>query len=344
MSDERYKEIVYAPSEANTLGVEAAKKAEEQADRAVPFHIQGEIAEYFEPALPGDIVAILGQTHNFKSGLMQSWEWWLAHQLMEQGRNDEVIVHVDTETVIEHQIAQMYAYETGVPVSDIVHGRIKNRWKEITVAMSTIATIPVYRVGASLGHDKLGFDEIYLSRIIDAIEFIESRDPNNRVSDRPLRIAAVFLDYLQALPFDPTVRRAPVEQQRRLQVRNDVYRIRSAAARFECPFLVGVQARQHLEYAPGPNMLIPGIYDGEETSAIAQRFDRVMSGWMPKVTHTIGQRLEHSGISFTVTDDLYWFRIVKQRGGSPSGAAWPLRIHFNAKGGDMFEIIPINNL
>lgn len=340
---EVHKEIVYNPQQANTLGIEAAEKAEIHADRAVPFHIET-IDEYIEPILPGEIVAIMGQTHNFKSGLMNSWEWWLAHQLLEQGRDDEVIIHVDTETPIEHQIAQMYSYETGVPVRDITHGRIGKRWPEIKVAMSTIATIPIYRVGASLGRDRLGFDEIYLSRILKAIEYIEGHDADNRLADRPLRIAGIFLDYLQALPFDPEIQRAPVDQQRRLQVRGDVYRIRAASARFECPFFVGVQARQSLQYAPGENMQIPGIYDGEETSSIAQRFDRIFSGWMPKVTHTTGQLLEHAGISFRVTDYLYWFRVLKQRGGMASGATWPLRINFDAKGSDMFKVIPINEL
>lgn len=335
-----HKQIVYTPPEANALGVEAAEKAEEQSGRAIRFHIGGEIGNYIKTILPSDIVAVMGQTHNFKSGLMNSWEWWLAHDLRRQGRTDEVIVHIDTETVVEHQIAQMYSYETGIPVADITHGRVgEERWKEMKVAMSTVATIPIYRIGASLGKDKLGFDDIYLTRILRAMEFIQEE-----VAGRPLRIAATFLDYLQALPFDPEIQRAPVELQRRLQVRNDVYRIRAASARFECPFIVGVQAKQHLEHAPGENMLIPGVYDGEETSAIGQRFDRVFSGWMPKVTHSVGQVLEHSGITFTVTEYLYWFRVVKQRGGMPSGAAWPLRINFNAKGDDMFSIIPMNEL
>jgi hypothetical protein len=96
----------------------------------------------------------------------------------------------------------------------------------------------------------------------------------------------------------------------------------------DCPIVVGVQAKQSLNGHTGANMLIPGVYDGEETSSIAQRFDRVISLWMPKTTHTVGDTLNHKGLSFEVTEGLIWIKVNKQRGGLPAGRSWRCEIDY----------------
>jgi hypothetical protein len=98
---------------------------------------------------------------------------------------------------------------------------------------------------------------------------------------------------------------------------------------FECPVIVGIQAKQHLSGNAGQNMMLPGVYDGEETSSIGQRFDRLLSLWMPKMTHTVGDWLEHGNIRFEVDEETLWMKVLKQRGGLPSGRAWRCRIDFN---------------
>jgi RNase P/RNase MRP subunit p30 len=58
--------------------------------------------------------------------------------------------------------------------------------------------------------------------------------------------AAIFVDYLQALPIDPEIRQAMIKDQRRLQVRQDVYRLRQAAVQFDCPIILASQAKQNM--------------------------------------------------------------------------------------------------
>ena len=159
--------------------------------------------------------------------------------------------------------------------------------------------------------------------MIRSIKFLSEKLLGHRV-----QTAGLFFDYLQAFPIDPEVRAAVHDQQRRLQVRSDMYRLRQAAAYFKCPVFVAVQAKQKLDGAPGPNMLLPGIYDGEESSSIAQRCDRIIQLWMPKQTHVIGTEIEHKGLKFMVAENLLWVRVGKQRGGLPSGRTWKCRIDF----------------
>ncbi len=145
-----------------------------------------------------------------------------------------------------------------------------------------------------------------------------------------MKIAALFFDYLQAFPFDDEHRMmGDKDSQRRLQVRSDIYRLRQAAAYFNAPVVVAVQAKQHLEGAPSKQFYLPGVFDGEESSSIAQRCDRVISLWMPKMNHSLGEVIDYKNMVFTVRENLLWVKVCKQRGRLPAGRSWPCLIDFN---------------
>lgn len=322
MSDFDARMAVYTPPEASTYGVERIQLMEQQRHRAMPIDIP-EVGQYLAPLMPGEICAVVAQSSNGKSTFMNIWEHQLASYLKRQGRTNEVIFHIDAETTIEGLAIQEIARYSSHTVADLSRGNVRD-WSEVFQAAARIADIDIYRIGGSLGRDAM--PDLYLSNIYRAIDFAN----RGELTGESLQPAAIFVDYLQALPIDPEVKQGSPEMknQRRLQVREDVYRLRRMAAHFQCPVVVGVQAKQELSGAPGANMLIPGLYDGEETSSIAQRFDRIVSLWMPKMTHTIGQSLKHGDIRFDVTEDLMWVKVVKQRGGLPSGRAWPCAVDF----------------
>ena len=92
--------------------------------------------------------------------------------------------------------------------------------------------------------------------------------------------------------------------------------------------IVGVQAKQHLDGAPSDKWQQPGMYDGEESAAIAQRSDRVITLWMPKQTSPVGSLIEYGGLSFTVEENIIMAKVAKQRGGLPSGKTFPCRADF----------------
>lgn len=320
MSDFNERGAVFTPAETSALGVERIKDMEANKHRAMPLEIES-IGAYLAPLMPGDLCAVQAQTSNYKSGFMNSWEHSLAHYLKAHGRNDEVIIHIDTESTVESLAIQEIARGSDHTVADLSRGNVRD-WGKVIQAAGQIAGVNIYRIGASLGRDDM--PDLYLSNIYRAIRYLTGGE----LLGHKLEPACIFVDYLQALPIDPEIRSADKKDQRRLQVRDDVYRLRRMANYFQCPVVVGIQAKQNLSGHSGPNMRIPGTYDGEETSAIAQRFDRVVSMWMPKTTHTIGEVLSHRSVTFDVEEDVIWIKVNKQRGGLPAGRAWQCKIDY----------------
>lgn len=320
MTDAR--KAIHTPAETSRLTVQRIREMEQNRHRAMPLKLD-KIGSYFHPIAPGELCGVLAQTSNYKTGFMTMWARDLALHLRKQGREDEVIFYVDTENTVETLGIYEAARLSDHTVADLSRGNVQD-WRKVIQAADKIAGIEIYRIAATLGQDDV--PDLYLSNIYRGVRLAVSGE----LYDRPLRPAAIFVDYLQALPLDPEVKRSTrdIEKQRRLQVREDVYRLRRMANHFGCPIIIGVQAKQHLSWHGGPNMMIPGIYDGEETSAIAQRIDRYISLWMPKMTHTVGDFIKHGTLSFAVEENLLWIKVLKQRGGLPSGRAWKCKIDF----------------
>ena len=314
------KTAVYTPPEVAVYGMDAINNARTHKTRGAKLAIAG-IREYFAPALPGQVTVILAQTSNYKSGFMHFWERTLAEQLIEEERDDEAIIHVSVEECVEEQAFLYFARETGEDAGKLARGDVQD-WSKLERASTIVATIPIYRIGDSLARAE-DMPNLYLSNMVRSIQSLTSGE----VTGNPIKPAALFFDYLQAFPFDPDVRRATMADQRRLQVREDFYRLRQAAAYFACPVVVGVQAKQHLEGPPSP-IQIPGLYDGNESADISQRADRMISLWMPKMSHTIGTWIDYKDVNFKVEENILWIKILKQRGGLPSGKSWKCRIDF----------------
>jgi hypothetical protein len=279
-------------------------------------------------------VFVVAQSSHYKSGFMHFWERELANQLIEEDRLDEAIVHVSVEECVEEQAyvymateSNMLAKERNIKTredaGDLARGEVQD-WKLLEAASVKVGNIPIYRIGDSIARAE-DLPNLYLSNMVRAIRSLVDGD----VTGDPVKPAALFFDYLQAFPVDPEVKRESKVDQRRLQVREDVYRLRQAGAYFRCPIICAVQAKQKLDYAPSDNVQMPGMYDGEESSSIAQRGDRVLTLWMPKMTHTVGTTINHKGMEFTVQENMLFVKVAKQRGRLPSGKSWICGIDFS---------------
>ena len=312
---------IYTPAEVAKYATQQVEFIQANKYRALKFFIPG-IDQYFAPLLPGQVCAVIAQASNYKSGCLHAWEYAAAQQLQREGREDEVIVHVSVEEAVEEQAYLLFGIETGEDAGDIARGQVQD-WDKLYQAAIRVGNIPIYRIGDSLARAE-DFPNLYLSNMVRSIKFMR-----DELLGEKLKIAAIFFDYLQAFPFDPEVRQyGNKEMQRRLQVREDIYRLRQAAAFFNCPVIVGVQAKQNLNGAPSQSMYIPGIYDGEESSAIAQRCDRIFQLWMPKMNWPLNSQIEYKDIRYTVDENLLWLKVGKQRGRLPSGKSWKCRIDF----------------
>lgn len=320
MSEYDPKTAVYTPTEVSTYGIEAIEKARDNKLRGIGINIAG-VRDYFAPLMPGQVCGIIAQTSNYKSGFLHFIEHEAAKQLVAQGRTGEILVHVSVEEGVEEQAFLEFARVSGEDAGNLARGKVQD-WKNLMGAAASVMGIPIFRIGDSLARAD-DMPNLYMSNMIRAIKSLQ-----NEILEWKPKIAGLFFDYLQAFPIDPETKNAAKLDQRRLQVRDDIFRLRQAANYFDCPVYVAIQAKQRLDGARPPIML-PGVYDGEETSSIAQRLDRVISLWMPKQTHPVGFTVNiGDGTYFKVAENQLWVKVCKQRGGLPAGKTWPCIVDF----------------
>ena len=320
-----HKANIYAPNEVSSRGYEQAKRAAEHAQFGIELDIKGTdpaVKDYFAPLLPWEICAVQAQTSNGKTMFTNFWERQVAAQLKRQGR-DEIIVHVSLEESIEAMAFAEYGRVLKQKPADFARGSFTD-WAKMLWAKSELDGVPVWRIADSADRAE-DAPEMTLSNIYRAIRELIC----GNITGDAWTPAVVIVDYLQALPIDPEVKKAQHHEQRRLQVASDVFRLRDMTKHLKCPIIVPLQAKQDLA-GENPPYKIPGMYDGLETSAIATRFDRMISLWMPKTSYTIGSTVSNKDGSthLTIAEDQAFLKVNKQRGGLPAGLVWELKIDY----------------
>jgi replicative DNA helicase len=309
-SEERH---IISPTELGTMGVETINALNESRHRLMPLLLPG-LDDYFVPVAPGDLTIIQAQTHNGKSWFMRRWaERMVAH--LKRMKRDEVIVWVDTETPANYLAMTHVSRLANIPYREIVTANGLDAAKLMRAAMG-VAETPIYTVATRLGNDG---SEIHLSNIYRALNMLV----DGKVDGQKHRVAAVFIDYLQSLPYDPVVaKQQDLDKQRRLQVARDVNTCRVMGSRFSCPIILGVQAKQ----TPEPTQMykslgVPGgVYDGQETANIGQRTDRLLALAVAARNFGVGQVVEYHGKSMPVRENQMFVYVAKQRGeGFPAG-------------------------
>jgi len=324
---ENFDTVVFSPQEASARAEKKARDIRDVSYRGIEFPLP-EIASYpFAPLLPGQLCIVLAQTSNYKSGFLDFWKDEAVKQLARQDRAGEAIFYISVEDTLEEQMFFELSKRTGYPIDEISTGHAEN-WDRVLDCTMELGAIPVYRVCNTLD-DPEDVHELYMTNIVKAIQYAMKRDN--------IKPALFIIDYLQALPLDPTRRGYANEHARRLQIRSDVYEMRKLSRL--APVITACQAKQVLSGAAGDNMYIPGIYDGEESSSIAQRTDRMVSIWMvaQKLASKMGYPVDHGGLSYTVRPELAFMKVTKQRGRLPAGKTWPIAIGFQK---NRMQVVP----
>jgi hypothetical protein len=279
------------------------------------------VEDYFVPVMAGQVAGIVGQTSHYKSGLMHFLEHKAAQQLVEQNRENECIIHVSVEESVEEQAFLEFARYGHEEAGQLAKGEVQD-WESLIKLSYTVAGVPIFRVGDSLERsDKM--QVMHLTNIMKTIDFI--------IKEFKVKPALIGIDYLQALPMDVDIKKVEDDSQRRLQVRSDAYRIRKMAVKYTCPLWVAAQAKQQLANVDknGSNpILIPGMYDIQESADVAQRFDRLLGLWLPARTYPIGTKIKIGNYQLEVTEDLLFVKVNKQRGGLPAGRVFICQINF----------------
>lgn len=316
---------IYSPNDMTNLGIEQSEKAAEFSQFGIELDIPGTnpaIKDYFAPLLPWEICAVQAQTSNGKTMFTNWWIRKIAEQLKRQNR-DEVILWVSLEETIEAMAYSELGRILQVRPADIARGSYQDKQKLLWAKMQ-IDGINIWRIGNSSetpdDAPKLTLSNVWRS----AKELIDGG-----VTGSKWKPAVMVVDYLQILPIDPEFAKAKHEQQRRLQVDADVERLRKMTSSLKSPIIVPLQAKQELQ-GNNPPYMIPGTYDGVETSGIATRFDRMISLWLPKTSYPVGTTVSNKDKTqfLSVKEDQAFLKVNKQRGGLPAGMVWELRVDY----------------
>lgn len=313
---------IFSPHQVGMLGKSTARRASDNAQFGIGLNVPGtDIGGYFAALLPWEICLVQGQTSSGKTEFTAWWERQIAAQLQAQKR-DEIIIHVHYEESLEAIALQEYGRILKRRPADFAGGKF-TEWSKMDWAMTEIDKIPVWRIGDSAERPDDAPD-LTLSNVYRSIQELLA----GNVTGEKFKPAIVIVDYLQIIPFDPELKVSGEKDKRRLQVGNDVARLRKMTTHLQCPIIIPGQAKQKLE-GNNPPMMIPGVYDGVETYEIATRFDRILSLWRPKMTHVVGSEITSpDGVKYTVTENLAFIKVNKQRGGLPSGRVWPMKVNY----------------
>ena len=327
---EDLRALAWLPGEFAAAGMEDISRAQQNGTKWMDINVPI-LSGYFAPVRAGQLVTIIGQASMGKSLLLHYLEAQMAEQLGKEGRNKEAIFHVSVEEPIEDMAMLALARRSGESVSLLARGQISNAGK-LQMAANEISGTPIIYVAESISSRRNTsgmIDALNLTNVFNAI-----RDICAQTSYLP---AAICIDYLQALPIDPRLAKMaePVDQ-RRLQVRADVYFCRRAGLFFACPMFLAVQAKQSLggyyRKDGGPIIQMPGMYDGEESSSIAQRSDRILSTCIPARLYPVGTTAQLGGLSgevLVIDDPQMLVKVVKQRGMLPAGKSYLFNVDFD---------------
>jgi hypothetical protein len=301
-------------------GIQAVKDHQEfmrtNSHMALKFPIP-ELQYYFHPVFPGEQQTIQAESHNFKSGFIDFWASYAAQTLPQDKR--AVIIKINTEDAVESLVLSELAKHGAGNLDDLSEGRVNDIEKYVSAEIEAGA-LPIIHIGESLGMDDSNASMLYLSNIARLIDVVRTD-----YFAEPVEIAAIFVDYIQALPIDPEVKKSSIEQTRRLQVMQDENRIRRMAKYFKCPVVVAAQSRE-LERGKANRLYMPGFFDIQETTFVSQHTDRLSAIALPKMNGRIGELIEYGGVTFTIAENQMWIKCEKQKRYKNVGASFPLLI------------------
>lgn len=323
-TSETSAKFIFTPNIVASKGVQAIEKMHSLAGASMDIGIPG-IRDYFVPSMPGQLNLVIAQTHHYKTQFLRLVARNYVKQLKEQQRSEIVLFIQVEESIEEAAYEQIALYSEGKETAGGLARGVYQDWNNVLKASVGMLSDPIFYLGESILDNPDEMPPLTVQNMSAAASYIQSG-----MFDEEIHFAGIFVDYLQAIPFDASlIKNDPALREKRLQIRDTIYELRRFARKYQCPLWLGVQAKQSLDYAPSKHMRIPGIYDGEESSSIAQRADRVIQLWMPKNDFTPGTVLSHGGLEYVVKEDMIFVKVGKQKGGLPSGRAWCMDIDFS---------------
>jgi replicative DNA helicase len=253
-------DIVFTPNEVAIAGTQYLDYRRNHQGVGIPVGLKS-LDEDLLPALPGELISIIANPGNGKTGFMMRWARTRAQNVCED--NTRAVVYATWEQSIEELHAFNAACETGVNISDMARGRIDDAgWGKIKAYETNRINLPLWLIGHSMERRKKR-PQLTMTALARSLDKIENW---GKVKD--FQIDILFIDYLQRIKFDDK------PESQTIGYSNILDRLKDCALALGCPVIVGVQARREVMERKDP---VPGIDDGQWTSNVEQSSDKVIS-------------------------------------------------------------------
>lgn len=248
------------------------------------------------PMRPGELVAVVGYTSNYKSGLMNYIARTEARRLAEHETEGKAVFTFTWEQSIEEQGIVDISQLTRIDVDKMMRGALTdNDWVDLRRGAIERGTLPWWLVGHS---SEAGRRRPRLC-MTDAALIMEYVVDSQQVTP-----SLIVLDYVQR------IRRE--NEKTREGFMEIVDRAKDMALAFHCPVILGSQAKRDVKER---RWRLPQLDDGQETSNLEQSADKFLSVWLPKNDYPTGETVEFGDTWIQVTDNLLVLGIMKQKFG-----------------------------
>ncbi len=302
------RSVVFTPNDAVRLALETIRERRDVKRIGVRTGIPT-LDDYLLPARPGELITVLGNSSNYKSGFLQWWARYAASELVSEELTNQCVIYVTWEQAIEEVLAFDMASTASMSVVDILSGQLSDdevqRLEEVVGPRR--ATLPLYLVGHSVSEGRKR-PALTLDVVGRALNLIRR--------EFELTPRMILLDYLQII--EPGR-----GEDRRMQVFHNVHRCKDMALAMSCPVVLASQARRSVMEK---RIAVPGIADSEESSNAEHASDKMLGLWMPKTKYAVGEEVPiGKDRDIEVSESLLLVRVLKQRMG-PAGRLFDLYV------------------
>jgi hypothetical protein len=258
----------------------------ENAHLAAPFHIRG-LEDILPKQYPGNLTVHFAKSHHGKSTALRN-SAFKAQSRVED--TDFLVGIVSLEDSAETNAAKWVQRYEGNNL----------RYQDDQMVF----------IGNSFNMSAEDMGKLNIGNIIRSLEYALEQLPGKK------GYSHIYLDYAQLVPPDPERSKMMNNDQKRLQIADDVRRLFHAAKQFKCPVDFASQAllkQQRDNYTS--TMRIPGASDLKEAGELYEIPDIAISYWMPKLEPStpVGTHIEDGAWSFHVEKNLIFIRIAKWR-------------------------------
>lgn len=254
------------------------------------------------PLRPGRLAAIIGRPGSGKSSLMVYLARREAERLRAAGETDKVVVYCSWEQVVE-EVEALVMSDGEFSASDLSWCRVD--MEVLRRKAITRGNLPLWMIGYSLDGTARSSPELTLENVLRAVEAMEEK--------WHVRPVLVCFDYVQIIP-------ARGYEDRVKRVAEMPMLVKRLCQRIGVAGVMGVQAGREVD---SRKPQIPELGDCQWGSAIEQAVDLALATWRPSTTQELNSTVHLAGRDFTVTEELMFLRMLKQRG-DQGRWTWPV--------------------